>query len=663
MKRRSGENRRWITALVLLCLVFLFLCGCASAAAPDTVYYTNTAHSPYPEVLTEILPKHTIKQANTSVYAYLEKGAAAEAFDAQAVSALEHGIAVRWYPQHLATVVVAVDRDKTDARIEHWRDLPSAGETVGLLDEGNVLPMLMAAISYGLEGENFTLNQAAGLLENLQLQGHLVRNTTEAPLLICFDYQAAALKQAGRNMEIVVPREGTLTFQTGLLANTELTFAGDVEAALLSAGLRLLDGRCDSALYPNASAYTNAGEIQDYTHFGTASQDVFRVFRRRVLHARMYSSTDQREHQYFVMLYMVLVIVWTASFVQRAMQKAVRRAALFTGAILLGWIVVRMLKYQLLEANTLNRFFWYAFYLFQLSLPLVLLWLAWSIDKPDDQMEYPKWLKTLSSINATLIVLVFTNDLHKFVFVFDANNPNWTSEYTYALGYYIVLAACVLPLLAAMIMMLIKSGRHPRKRRFVFPLAFCVLLILYAYGYIMRIPIAWDSDFTMTTGLFTLLFVEACFRSGLIPVNAKYQALFTHSPLHMQIFDNEGHVALASQSAMQVDEALLSRAICASPLPVEKDADTLLFASPIRGGAALWEEDIGALNRLHSEIEESVRQLAAANAVLAEEEKIRRALDEEKANTQLMAQLEAEITRYTERLTNMIERLEQSENQ
>ena len=108
------------------------------------------------------------------------------------------------------------------------------------------------------------------------------------------------------------------------------------------------------------------------------------MFRRDVLHSHLYASADAREHQFFVMAYIILVVVWLASVINRAMQKGVRRAALLTGIILLGWIIVRLVKYQTGVAGTLNRYLWYGYYPFQLTLPLVLLWLAWMIDKPEE---------------------------------------------------------------------------------------------------------------------------------------------------------------------------------------------------------------------------------------------------------------------------------------
>ncbi|MGI5849519.1 MAG: hypothetical protein ACOX8Q_05580, partial [Christensenellales bacterium] len=153
-------------------------------------------------------------------------------------------------------------------------------------------------------------------------------------------------------------------------------------------------------------------------------------------------------------------------------------------------------------------------------------------------------------------------------------------------------------------------------------------------------------------------FTEVCMRTGMIPVNTKYERLFTHSPLNMQIVDSLGSPALSSATAERVDGELLDAALTAYPLPAERDEDTLLFATGITGGYALWQEDISSLNHLHTEIQESIHKLAAANAVLTEEAKIKQAMDEETARSQLMLQLENEITGHMIRLSAMIEQLD-----
>ncbi|MGI6169435.1 MAG: histidine kinase N-terminal 7TM domain-containing protein, partial [Christensenellales bacterium] len=660
LRKGACNCTRRALAWAMLCLVFLSLSACARSEAQGTIICGNDENSSYPEILSEIVPSYTVitEQFSRTAFSSLHAGNEVEAFDAQAIPALEKGIAEHWYPHYLATVVIAVDRDKTDARIGSWSDLPAAGEMVGCSDRYPDKHLLTGAMAHGLEGDRFTIKQANGLLEALHSKKRLVLNTFDAPIVICYDYQAAALIKSGRNMQVIIPNEGTLAYQKGLLAGRELSFTGEIEPLLLSRGFRLLDGRCDETLYPDWADYENADVVTDYEHFNTVLQDVHRAFRRSVLRTRLYTSADTREHQFFALVYMVLVIVWTAWFLRRAMQKGVKRAAAVTGIILLGWITVRLIKYQIEESMVLNRYLWYAFYLFQLTLPLVLLWLAWVIDKADGRTKTPRWLRAMALVNGMLMILVFTNDLHNWVFRLDLSNPDWASQYGYGIGFLLVTAAWTLPLIGAVLMLAVKSRRAPRKSGFVFPLAFCALLILYGIGYIIRVPIAWESDYTMVVGLFTLLFTEVCMRSGMVPVNTKYERLFTHSPLNMQIVDGSGATVLSSAAAVQVDHELLRSALASYPLPAEQDEDTLLFATGITGGYALWQEDISSLNHLHAEIVESMRKLAAANAVLAEEAKIKQAIDEEAARNQLMVQLENEIAGYMTRLSAMIEQLD-----
>ena len=543
------------------------------------------------------------------MYARLRRGEVLEAYDMQAVPALEAGLAGYWYPQHPVTAVVAVDRERTDAVIAGWRDLLSAGVDVGFDGTAGNSEMLMAAMAYGLEGEGFTLRGAADLLAELRARGLLAFGACDTPVVVCFAPRAAAL-----GLEIILPEEGTLTYVKGLLSNRPLEVPHD-------AGLQ--------------------ATFTDYGYLNTVFRDVTRVLRRSVLRTRLYSSADSREHQLSALLFMVLATIWVATMIRRAMQKGVRRASLLIGVLLLGWIAVRLLKYQMPGGGALNRYFWYSFYLFMLALPPALLWLAWTIDQPEHRVRPPKWFALPAAAGGALAALVFTNDLHNWAFRLDLSNPNWASEYGYGPVHMAVVAYCALVVLAAMVMMIRKGRRSPRKGGVVFPFAFYVLLLAYSLAYAMRSPLAWDSDATMVAGLFTLLFMESFIRAGMIPVNSKYRLLFTNSPLAMQIMDSADNLVLSSVSA-----------------PLRRDGDTLLLTAPIAGGRVLWQEDISALNRLHREAEEQTRRLESANAILAEEERIKRTVEEERARAQILSQLEVEIAGYTERLSGMIERRE-----
>lgn len=178
----------------------------------------------------------------------------------------------------------------------------------------------------------------------------------------------------------------------------------------------------------------------------------------------------------------------------------------------------------------------------------------------------------------------------------------------------------------------------------------------------MRDPIVYETDLTIVTGIFTMLMFETCIRSGLIPVNTKYIDLFTRSPLKMQIINQEGEVALASASAVSLSQDLIDKVVESSPEPILQDEDSLLFANPIPGGYAIWQEDVSKLRQLHRDLQQSTQMLTQANALLTEEEKIKRVVNEKNTKKQLMEQLESEIAENIEQLSTMIEKLPHCEN-
>ena len=360
-------------------------------------------------------------------------------------------------------------------------------------------------------------------------------------------------------------------------------------------------------------------------------------------------------------IYIVVVVLWTASLIYRTTQRQMKRATFLLGLLLVGWIILHFLE-SLVVSPVRSRYIWYSYNVFELTLPLIFLWMAYVVDKPDGKTVVPLWFWIVVAVNIGNIILNLTNDLHLFVHPLDVNDPDWMQNYGYGIGFYIWEAGWILPLLASVVILLTKIGVYVRKRMLLLPLFFFIMQLVYQYAFIVRIPFVFQSNRIMVNGLFVLLFVESIIRSGLIPVNTKYRKLFTHSPLSMRIINDDMHTILCSASAVWYDYETFSEAICSYPGPAYEDANTLLFASPITGGFALWQEDITALARLQDEIEDSISKLTAANKLLAEEEKTKIAVQTEIEKTKLMEQLEGEISGHTIRLSTMIEQLEGNVN-
>ena len=240
---------RIIVGLATTIIITAFASGCTKESKSNLVKCTMDDYSLYPKVVEQILPNFIIEESENKAY-YLLNGSIVEAFDTQAVGALETGIAKHWYPQYLATVIIAIDRDQTNEVVTSWKDLFATQQEVGFFDTPGNVQMLTAAMSHGLEGKNYSLSKTIELLTSLHDNNRLKVNSFEPPIIICYDYQAATLKGNGRNIEIIIPEEGTFTYEKGLLSNEKLNFVGDIDKLLLESKLRLLDGQSDLSLYP-----------------------------------------------------------------------------------------------------------------------------------------------------------------------------------------------------------------------------------------------------------------------------------------------------------------------------------------------------------------------------------------------------------------------------
>lgn len=661
MKICLFNNKRYLSMLTVLFLILIATISYSNCPNQiNTVICDLDEYSPYPKIINKILAPVNIYQSENAPYYNLNKGKITEAFDTQAIGGLEAGIANYWYPHYLTTAIIAIDRDQTDDLITSWKDLYSSKENVGFLYMPGNLQMLTAAISYGLEGEGDGLEKTIQLLSYLNEKNRLKINSFDTPIIICFDHQATSLIENGRNIEIIIPSEGTYTYEKGLLSNEKLNFQGNLGKLLMKANLRPLDGQNNPSLYPNQEDYKAAVRVKDYKKFAKFTESIESKMERYVFKSNLYMSIGNNEHLFFALIFIIVVAIWLTFLLRRSIQKGVSYAGFCTGIILIAWILVRLIKYQVDTIPLLSRYLWYSFYIFQLSLPLVLLWMAWAIDKTKDRILPPKLWRITAVLVGILIVLVFTNDLHGFVLKLDLTRADWGRDYSYGFGYYIILFLSMSNLFTVFVILVMKSIKNARKKRFILPIGVFILFIMYNYKYINRDPFVYQTDLTIITGIFTMLMFESCIWSGLIPVNNKYIDIFTKSPLRMQIVDKDGLTKIASESATCLDKDIFNKLIDSAPMPLW-DKEILIFANPIPGGYAVWQEDVSRIYDLNREIEKSAQMLIEANDILTEEEKVKRSMGDITIKKQLMDQLEGDISESLKDLESKIEDLSVSE--
>ena len=461
--------------------------------------------------------------------------------------------------------------------------------------------------------------------------------------------------RAGEPLEILVPRDGTLTFVLGLYSREPLAL--HIEQPLLEAGFRLPDGRCRNPVLPGD--YSSAVPVDDYDRFLNETQDATRDLRRSVFRIRLLGSADGRESTLMFFFAILAALVWTACAVHRSPSRQMQQWVRLISCQIVCWILVSMLKYSLFDSTLLTRLLWYGYYLFLMGLPITMLSISAVIDRPETSRQIPGWLIPFLVLYPLLVILVFTNDFHQLVFRFDLSG-SWEQDYTYAPGYFLIFGYCIVTFLASLVLLILKARRSPKRLGWAGPIAVAVTLVAYNICYFLGVPLVRDSNLSLMFCLFSALYVEAVLNAGLLPTNTHYRELFSSSPLNMQLLDGQGRVILAAADAQPLTDRERSQ-ICAGVPTVTRNENTLLHARSIHGGTALWQEDLTSLNRQQEKLCTSIRQMESANALLHQEGEIRRRRIASEIQVQLFEQLEQELEDPTRELARLIRELPREE--
>lgn len=614
--------------------------------------------SNYQVVINQTLKNSEILLSNTSsnIYSNLQNNAK-KSLDVNAKGALESGLATYWYPHFLATSVIVYDKSVIREEILSWSDLMTVSHPVGFLNSQENLQSHLSAMSYGLEGENYSLNKAVTILANLKDKDLLNLESKDSIITICYDYEAVKLKELNKNLMIVIPSEGSLTFEVGLLSSQRLDFESNLDMVLIDNNLRPIKSSKPLINYPSEVEYNRTSKVNDFNHYSKNALKATRIFSRQVLNEQPFTSVDKHEHMMVALVYLMIVTFWTASAIYRATQKPIIFAAIFTGIILSSWTLVRIIRYQILVLDTLSRYLWYSYYIFQIFIPLIILWMAWSMDRPNTYIKLPKWWYGLISFAIFLIALVFTNDYHGLVLVLDMTRLDWTTVYSYGIGYYIILIFAFSLLLSAFLTLVIKGLKTPNRNVFSIPLFLFILFAIYNYMYIVRVPIIYQTDITIVTGVFTMLMFESNIRFGLIPTNTRYIDLFKLSPLKIQIFDKDKNLVLASLGSKVPQADYLNKLLRPASTTI-LDNNNLIFAKSIPGGYALWFEDISAITTLYKNILTNNQLLEEANIMLAKKKNMQAKINEELLKQEILKKFESKLIDSFDKVSDVVNEIE-----
>ncbi|MGM9638106.1 MAG: histidine kinase N-terminal 7TM domain-containing protein [Butyricicoccaceae bacterium] len=341
-------------------------------------------------------------------------------------------------------------------------------------------------------------------------------------------------------------------------------------------------------------------------------------------------------------IYIVLFTAWGISVRGRIIQPQVRRCLTAVSALMAFWVTARTVRYTIAEDPWVLRHLWYMYYLPMLFIPVLAIFVALSLGKPEN-FRLPKWTCLLYLPTTLLFLLVLTNDLHQLVFAFPADAAVWMNDYRHGAGYFLAVGWQILCALTALSAMLLKC-RVSRSRR-VLMMPFVPVILAVAYGILDIFRLAWlkmiAGDMTVVFCLLITAALESCIQCGLIQSNTRYGDLFRASTLAAQITDEAYRVCFSSQTAAFVPSEVLCRT---AGRPVMLGRGIRLSGAPIQGGHVIWQDDVSELQRMLEAQASINEQLEEENDLLMAENQVK----EEKARVATKNRLYDHITREVE---------------
>ncbi len=320
-------------------------------------------------------------------------------------------------------------------------------------------------------------------------------------------------------------------------------------------------------------------------------------------------------------IYLGLFAAWGLSVRTRIIQTQARRYLTAVAAIMVLWILLRTLKYYFVPQEAmplLTRQLWYWYYFPLLYIPMLAVFVAMSLGRPE-AYRLPRWTGLLYLPAAALLALTVTNDLHQLVFTFPAEATVWSDgDNGYGPGYMLILGWELFCALTAFAIMLRKCRLRRGRGALLLPLLPFAAAVLYGFVYVSGAR--WlrfaAGDMTVVFCLFFAAVLDSCIRCGLIQSNTRYRELFRASSIGARITDGAYRVLLSSQPNIDIPGDTMRRTEAG---PVMLTGSLRLSGAPISGGHVLWTEDVSALTLALEELEDANEYLRGRNMTLAEE--------------------------------------------
>lgn len=358
------------------------------------------------------------------------------------------------------------------------------------------------------------------------------------------------------------------------------------------------------------------------------------------------------------LLYLLLFALWGFSLDRRIIQTQALHCLRLTAALMLVWLVLRTLKYEVVTDLTVARYTWYLYYLPMLFIPLLGVYIALSLGK-SEEFRLTGRIGALAIIPATLFLLVITNDLHQKMFAFSSGVPGEPDNYSYSHGpvYFCCLGWMVTCMFFSLILLLKKSRVPSSPKKKLTPFVIGCATVLYGILYMSGLPaVRWLlGDMNVTFCLLYAAIYESCIRCRMIQSNTGYVELFEATTLAACIADRDGNIVLRSHAAKE-------DMVCPkNGLQIIRPNGIRISSAPISGGYAVWQDNVRPLTELRAKLSENKTKIKNNKDKLQEAYLIQKKLNELTEKNRIYDELETKYGKQIARIGQLLKQCEGAE--
>ena len=357
-------------------------------------------------------------------------------------------------------------------------------------------------------------------------------------------------------------------------------------------------------------------------------------------------------------LYLLLFSLWGFSIDRRIIQTQALHCLRLTAALMLVWLVLRTLKYEVVTDLTVARYIWYLYYLPLLFIPLLGVYIALSLGK-SDEFRLTGRIGALAIIPSMLFLLVITNDLHQQMFAFSSGVPGEpdNSSYTHGPVYFCCLCWMVICLFFSLILLWKKSRVPCVKKKKIIPFVIGCATVIYGILYLLGLPAVrwWFGDMNVMFCLLYAAIYESCIRCRMIQSNTGYVELFEATTLAACIADRNGNIVLRSRAAGE-------DMVCPQDgLQIIRSNGIRISSAPISGGYAVWQDNVEPLTELRAKLSENKTKIKNNKEKLLEAYLIQKKLNELTEKNRIYDELETKYGKQIVRIGQLLKQCEGAE--